>query len=415
MMKTIQYTFIGPIRQVLTMANLPLKGALRDEDLEIIQEAGILLKNDKIHQIGSYWDIFPEAQSIGAEMINLKADFVAMPGIVDCHTHICFAGSRAQDYAMRNAGKSYLEIAKSGGGIWESVTQTRKASLEKLAQLTAQRANRHLKDGITTIEVKSGYGLSVEEELKMLRAIQLAGESTEADLIATCLAAHIRPRDFEGNQREYLKKISDELFPILKSENLTNRVDAFIEDTAFSAEDIQNYFEKAKALGFDIAVHADQFHVGGSQVAMDFGAISADHLEASTEKEIASLANSDTIPVALPGASLGLGVGFTPARKLLDAGASLAIGSDWNPGSAPMGDLLMQASVLGTFQKLSNAEVLAGITIRAAAALELQDRGVLTFGQLADFILFPTADYREITYQQGRLKPSMVWKRGERV
>ncbi|EMS31418.1 Imidazolonepropionase [Mariniradius saccharolyticus AK6] len=415
MMKTIQYTFIGPIRQAITMANLPLKGALRDEDLEIIQEAGILLKNDKIHQIGSYWDIFPEAQSIGAEMVNLKTDFVAMPGIVDCHTHICFAGSRAQDYAMRNAGKSYLEIAKSGGGIWESVTQTRKASLEKLAQLTAQRANRHLKDGITTIEVKSGYGLSVEEELKMLRAIQLAGESTEGDLIATCLAAHIRPRDFEGNQREYLKKISDELFPILKSENLTNRVDAFIEDTAFSAEDIQNYFEKAKALGFDIVVHADQFHVGGSQVAMDFGAMSADHLEASTEKEIATLANSDTIPVALPGASLGLGVGFTPARKLLDAGASLAIGSDWNPGSAPMGDLLMQASVLGTFQKLSNLEVLAGITFRAAAALGLTDRGSLSSGQLADIILFPTADYREITYQQGRLKPSMVWKRGERV
>lgn len=415
MMKTIQYTFIGPIRQAITMANLPLKGALRDEDLEIIQEAGILLKNDKIHQIGSYWDIFPEAQSIGAEMVNLKTDFVAMPGIVDCHTHICFAGSRAQDYAMRNAGKSYLEIAKSGGGIWDSVTQTRKASLEKLAQLTAQRSNRHLKDGITTIEVKSGYGLSVEEELKMLRAIQLAGESTEADLIATCLAAHIRPRDFEGNQREYLKKISDELFPILKSENLTNRVDAFIEDTAFSAEDIKNYFEKAKAWGFDLAVHADQFHVGGSQVAMDFGAMSADHLEASTEKEIASLANSDTIPVALPGASLGLGVGFTPARKLLDAGASLAIGSDWNPGSAPMGDLLMQASVLGTFQKLSNAEVLAGITFRAAAALGLTDRGSLSSGQLADFILFPTSDYREITYQQGRLKPSMVWKRGERV
>jgi imidazolonepropionase len=415
MMKTIQYTFIGPIRQVLTMANLPLKGVLRDEDLEIIQEAGILLKNDKIHQIGSYWDIFPEAQSIGAEMVNLKADFVAMPGMVDCHTHICFAGSRAKDYAMRNAGKSYLEIAKSGGGIWDSVTETRKASLEKLAQLTAQRANRHLKDGITTIEVKSGYGLSVEEELKTLRAIQLAGESTEADLIATCLAAHIRPRDFEGNQREYLKKISDELFPILKSENLTNRVDAFIEDTAFSAEDIQNYFEKAKALGFDIAVHADQFHVGGSQVAMDFGAISADHLEASTEKEIATLANSDTIPVALPGASLGLGVGFTPARKLLDAGASLAIGSDWNPGSAPMGDLLMQASVLGTFEKLSNAEVLAGITYRAAAALGLTDRGSLSSGQLADIILFPTSDYREITYQQGRLKPSMVWKRGERI
>jgi len=409
------YTFIGPIRQALTMANLPLKGALMDAQLEIVHEAGILIKNEVIHQIGSYWDMFPEAQSIGAEMVSLKGDFVAIPGMIDCHTHLCFAGSRGQDYAMRNAGKSYLEIAKAGGGIWDTVTQTRKASQEKLTQLTIQRANRHLRDGVTTIEVKSGYGLSVEEELKMLRAIQFADKETSTDLIATCLAAHIRPKDFEGNQREYLKKISDELFPILKEENLTNRIDAFIEDTAFSEEDIQSYFQKAKEMGFDITVHADQFHAGGTKVALDFGAISADHLEASTEKEIALIAESDTIAVALPGASIGLGMSFTPARKLLDTGASLAIASDWNPGSAPMGDLLMQASILGTFEKLSNAEVLAGITFRAAAALGLEDRGKLTSGRLADIILFPTNDYREITYQQGRLKPAFVYKKGIRI
>ena len=414
-MPTIKHTFIGPIRQAVTMSNLPLKGALKNGQLEIISEAGILIKNDKIHQIGNYWDLYPEAQSIGAEVVNLKGDFVALPGLIDCHTHICFGGSRAQDYAMRNAGKSYLEIAKSGGGIWDTVTQTRKANLEKLAQLTLQRANRHLKDGITTIEVKSGYGLSVDEELKMLRAIKLASESTHADLIATCLAAHIPPKDFEGTQRDYLKAIAEEVFPILKEEGLANRIDAFIEETAFTPEDIQSYFQAAKEMGFDITVHADQFHAGGSQVAVDFGAISADHLEASTEKEIELLAQSDTIAVALPGASMGLGVAYTPARKLLDAGASLAIASDWNPGSAPMGDLLIQAAVLGTFEKLSNAEILAGITTRAAAALNLHDRGQLTPGMLADIILFPTNDYREITYQQGRLKPSKVFKRGIEV
>lgn len=414
-MPTLKYTFIGPIRQAVTMSKLPIKGALKDEQLHIIQEAGILIKDEEIYEIGPYWDLYPEAQSIGAEMISLKGDFVALPGLVDCHTHICYGGSRAKDYAMRNAGKSYLDIAKTGGGIWDTVTKTRKASLEKLAQMTVQRANRHLKDGITTIEVKSGYGLSVEEELKMLRAIKLANENTIADLIPTCLAAHIPPKDFQGTNKDYLKTIADEVFPILKAEVLSNRIDAFIEETAFTSDDINSYFQKAKEMGFDITVHADQFRTGGSKIAVDFGAISSDHLEASSENEIQLLAESETIAVALPGASMGLGVSYTPARKLLDAGASLAIASDWNPGSAPMGDLLMQASVLGTFEKLSNAEVLAGITFRAAAALGLENRGALEIGKLADIILFPTDDYREITYQQGRLKPTIIIKNGVRI
>lgn len=409
------YTLIGPIRQLLTMRGLEAKGPLQDNQLEIITEAGIFLKDEKIHGIGSYWDIYPEAQSIGAKMETLQGDFVALPGFVDCHTHICFAGSRAKDFAMRNTGKTYLEIANFGGGIWDTVTQTRKASLEQLIKLTVKRANRHLAEGVTTIEVKSGYGLSVIEEIKILQAIKQANTETSADLIATCLAAHICPKDFEGSAKEYLETISNELFPILKSENLSNRIDAFIEDSAFSPDDIADYFQKAKDLGFDITVHADQFHVGGSEVAVAFGAISTDHLEASTEKEIALLANSETNAVALPGASIGLGMRFTPARKLLDAGASLAIASDWNPGSAPMGDLLMQASILGTFEKLSNAEVFAGITCRAAAALGLSDRGSIAVGKLADILLFQTSDYREITYHQGKLKPKMVWKKGVKI
>jgi imidazolonepropionase len=397
------------------MRGLEAKGPLQDSQLEIITEAGIFLKDEKIHEIGSYWDIYPEAQSIGAKMETLQGDFVALPGFLDCHTHICFAGSRAKDFAMRNTGKSYLEIANSGGGIWDTVTQTRKAALEQLVKLTVKRANRHLTDGVTTMEVKSGYGLSVAEEIKMLQAIKQANSETAADLIPTCLAAHICPKDFEGSAKEYLEIISNELFPILKSENLSNRIDAFIEDSAFSPDDIADYFHKAKDFGYDITVHSDQFHVGGSAVAVAFGAISADHLEASTEKEIELLANSDTVAVALPGASIGLGMAFTPARKLLDAGASLAIASDWNPGSAPMGDLLMQASILGTFEKLSNAEVLAGITCRAATALGLSDRGSIAVGKLADILLFQTSDYREITYHQGKLKPAMVFKRGIKI
>jgi len=168
-------------------------------------------------------------------------------------------------------------------------------------------------------------------------------------------------------------------------------------------------------MGFDLALHADQFTPGGSALAVKFGAKSADHLEASTEREISLLANSDTIAVALPGASIGLGCAFTPARKILDQGGALAIASDWNPGSAPMGDLLVQASVLATFEKLSTAEVFAGLTFRAAAALGLEDRGKLKVGQLADFILFPTSDYQDILYHQGKMKPTTVWKRGAKV
>jgi imidazolonepropionase len=403
---------IGPITQVLTMERLPLKGALKDQQLEILENAGILIEGEKILMVGSWHKLreaFPHA-----EIFELEGDFVAMPGLIDCHTHICFGGSRAGDFAMRNAGKSYLEIAQGGGGIWNTVTQTRKLSMEDLALITSNHAKRHLSEGVTSIEVKSGYGLSISEELKMLRAIQLANLSTPADLMATCLAAHMKPRDYEGTNSEYLQYTSSELFPILKKEKLTNRIDAFVEKTAFSPEEIAPYFKKAKEMGFDLTVHADQFTTGGSKVAVEFGALSADHLEASTASEIELLATSNTISVALPGASIGLGCAFTPARKLLDQGGALVIASDWNPGSAPMGDLLAQASILATFEMLSTAEVLAGITFRAAAALGLNDRGRIYSRQLADFILFPTSDYREILYNQGKMKPEMVWKRGVR-
>ncbi|MCL4161611.1 UNVERIFIED_CONTAM: hypothetical protein GTU68_015319, partial [Idotea baltica] len=303
----------------------------------------------------------------------------------------------------------------AGGGIWDTVTQTRKASKEELIKKTIKLANRHLRNGVTTLEVKSGYGLSVEAELKMLRAIKMANASVSSDLISTCLAAHMLPRDYSGNEEAYLNEISTLLFPKLKEENLTNRIDAFIEESAFSSEQINPYFKKANEMGFDITVHADQFSTGGSQVAIDFDAISADHLEASTEKEIKALSKSNVISIALPGASIGLGCAFTPARKLLDNGGALAIASDHNPGSAPMGDLLTQATILGSFEKLSNAEVLAGITFRAAAALNLHDRGKLEEGFLADFSLFHTRNYQDILYNQGNLKPCMVWKNGALV
>jgi imidazolonepropionase len=393
----------GPFTQILPLTSLPLKGALKDDQLQIIPNGGIITDNGLIVAVGNFETL--RKQNPTAQINGIEGNSVLLPGFVDCHTHICFAGSRAKDYAMRIQGKTYLEIAKAGGGIWDSVTQTRAADEALLTQLLLKRVERHLSEGVTTIEIKSGYGLSVEQELKQLRAIKAVSTQTKVSLVATCLAAHMVPKDFNGSQAEYLEHVLNDLLPVIKKENLANRVDIFIEESAFNADSALIYLNKAKQIGFDITVHADQFNTGGSKVAVNVGAVSADHLEASGDTEMKLLANSNIVAVTLPGASLGLGMQYAPARKLLDAGACLAIASDWNPGSAPMGDLLMPAAVMSAAEKLSTAEVFAGLTYRAAKALNLTDRGILAKGMKADLQIYPANDYREILYQQGKLKP----------
>ncbi len=378
--------------------------------MHIVENAGILVEDEKIVEVGSFLKLIRKHKE--AEVFELELPSVAMPGMIDSHTHICFGGSRARDYAMRNSGSSYQEIAKAGGGIWDTVQHTRQQTDIHMNLAMLARAVQHRDAGITTIEVKSGYGLSVEEEIRMLSAIKLADMTCSADIIGTCLAAHIKPLDYDGDHAAYINEIIEKLFPKILSMDLCYRVDAFVEEGAFSPKIIAPYFERAKALDFDITVHADQFSPGGSAVAVEFGALSADHLEASGEREIQMLAESDTVATALPGASIGLGCDYTPARKLLDAGCCLAIASDWNPGSAPMGNLMTQAALLGAFEKLSNTEVLSGLTFRAAKALGLSDRGRLSPGMLADFIIFPTNDYREILYHQGTMVPYLVFKNG---
>ena len=410
-----RYTFIGPVSQLLPMSGLPLKGPVLDAQLPVWEDMALILEGERIYRIGPHSELKEVANQLQADLITLDSPGIVLPGWIDAHTHICFAGSRAHDYAYRNSGATYQEIAKKGGGIWDTVSKTRAAGEDALASGVIRRAERHLRHGVTTIEVKSGYGLSVPEELKMLRAIRKADQEVAPDLIPTCLAAHITPRDYPNGAAAYLDSIARELLPKLLEENLCRRIDAFIEEGAFDQKTIRPYLRKAKEMGFELTLHADQFSTGGTEIAVEFNALSADHLEASTEKEIQLLARSNVIATALPGATLGLGCDFAPARKLLDAGIALAIASDHNPGSAPMGDLLTQASVLGTFEKLSNAEVLAGITFRAAAALGLEDRGKLQEGYLADFLIFSTPHYNEILYHQGSLKPAMVWKKGKLV
>lgn len=404
---------IGPFRQVITLANLPLRGKLSDEQLEIIIDGGILIKKNKIQQIGNFELLKSENQNIEIEAV--EGVQIALPAFVDSHTHICFGGNRANDFAMRNAGKTYLEIAESGGGIWSSVQHTRQASEEELLRTLLERIDFLISLGITTIEVKSGYGLDVENELKMLRIIKKAQQQTKTTLVPTCLSAHLKPRDFEGTNEEYLNHILTEILPKVKEEKLTKRVDIFIEKSAFQPEESKEFLLKTKDLGFEITVHADQFTPGSSRIAVEVGAKSADHLEATIDEDIEFLANSDTVATALPGASLGLGEKFTPARKLLDAGAIVAIASDWNPGSAPMGNLITQASILATFEKLTTAEVLAGMTFRSAFALSLEDRGKLKEDMKADFVTFKTDNFQNVLYNQGSLKAENVFIDGEKI
>jgi imidazolonepropionase len=404
---------IGPFKQVVTLANLSLRGKLSDEQLEIIVDGGILIDNEKIQKVGNFEILKSENQDI--EIETVEGEQIVLPAFVDSHTHICFGGNRANDFAMRNAGKTYLEIAESGGGIWSSVQHTRNASEEELLKTLLERIDFLISLGIATIEVKSGYGLDIENELKMLRMIKKAQGQTKATLVPTCLSAHLKPRDFEGSNQEYLNYIITEILPKVKEENLAQRVDIFIEKSAFQPEESKEFLLKTKDLGFEITVHADQFTPGSSRIAVEVGAKSADHLEATIDEDIDFLAQSDTVATALPGASLGLGEKFTPARKLLDAGAILAIASDWNPGSAPMGNLITQASILATFEKLTTAEVLAGMTFRSAFALGLEDRGKLENGLKADFVTFKTNNFQNVLYNQGSLKAENVYIDGSKI
>ena len=408
---------IGPFSQILTMDNLPKFGALSDEILEVIPNGWIVIENGTLNKILSEGDYqtWIQNQDTDLKSIVIKQPLVLTPGLIDCHTHICYAGDRANEYAMKLAGKGYLEIAKIGGGIMSTVKATRSATIEDLVLLTNKRAKKIILNGITTCEVKSGYGLSYESELKILKAIQLTNKKKGIpDLIPTCLAAHIKPPEF-ATHKDYLDMVVNELLPAIKRENLCNRIDIFIEEDAFNSEIAKEYLLRAKALEFEITVHADQFSIGGSQVAAEVGALSADHLEVSNGKEFEALKSQNVIASVLPGASIGLGIPFAPARKILDQGLSLVIASDWNPGTAPMGDLLTEAAILGAYEKLSMTETIAAITCRAAQALNLQDRGILKSGMRADMCAFPCETYTEILYSQGSLKPIYVWKNGDLI
>ena len=389
------------------MVNLPERGAISDNSLEIIDDGGVVIEDGKIIEVGDFLSLSKN----NLDVREITYPCVLLPGFIDSHTHVCHYGNRSDEYAKRNSGISYQQILEEGGGIHNTMNSTSNSTDEQLTDDTLNRLKRHFQEGVLTCEVKSGYAPNLEDEVRMLRIINEIDSSNDIDLIPTCLAAHVTPKKYESSKK-YLDSIVNDLLPIIKEENLSNRVDIFIEEKAFSITEASNFLEKIKS-DFYITAHANQFTSGGLKVGVDNGAVSVDHLEVITDQEIDYLSKSDTTGVVLPGCSLGLGIPFAPARKLLDYNCKVSIASDWNPGSAPMGDLLMQASLLGSTEKLSNAEVLAGLTCRAANTLSLEDRGSLENGKIADMIGFKTNDFRDILYNQGKLKPSFICKRGK--
>ncbi len=399
---------IGPFSQIVTLSGLPLSGPITDDSLTVIKNGGVLVNGKTIAGVGSFAELKATHK---VPVHEIAHPCVIVPGFIDCHTHLCFAGSRAKDYALRVAGASYLEIAKAGGGILDTVKKTRAARKAKLLEETSARCDKLLASGVTTAEVKSGYGLSLHDELVQLEVIQDVNKRHAINLVATCLAAHVKPPEFKTH-KEYLDFIVREILPAVRQKEFAKRVDIFVEEGAFDVKLAREFLLKAKALGFDITIHADQFSKGGAELAAVVGALSADHLEVSDDKSIDALIKAGVVCVALPGASMGLGMDYAPGRKILDKGGILAIASDFNPGSAPLGDLLTVAAIFGARQKITTAETFAAITYRAAHALRLTDRGVIETGKLADLVGFPTNDYREILYHQGQMRPIFICRNG---
>ena len=391
------------------MSNLPLNGPIIDKDLEIIYDGGIIVEKELIVETGK----FSILKSQCDEVFEITSPQVLLPGFIDCHTHVCFAGSRANEYSKKTQGISYQQILSEGGGIYDTMEKTALSSYDELKKLTENRLNRHFSEGVLTCEVKSGYGKDFENEIRMLKIIKDIDANNPYDLVSTCLAAHVPPKNKDISSEMYLNSIINDLLPSIKKEKLSNRVDIFIEKGAFNVKEAKAFLKLANEKGFDTTVHGNQFTNGGLNVAVESKSISVDHLEVINDTEIKYLSKSRTSAVVLPGCSIGIGLPFAPARKILDHGCSLAIATDWNPGSAPMGDLLTQASILAANEKLTNAEVFSAISYRAANALGLEDRGVIEKNKIADFIGFNILDYKEILYNQGKIKPSFICKRGK--
>lgn len=370
-----------------------------DESMSVIEKGAILTRDGRIEWIG------PESERPGsaAEEHDLGGAWVT-PGLIDCHTHLVFAGTRAGEYAQRLRGRSYAEIAREGGGILSTMRAVRSASLQQLVDESAPRLQALLAEGVTTIEIKSGYGLTLADEGKMLRAARALEKAYPVTVKTTFLAAHTVPPEFAGRPDDYIGVVIKDWLPELHGEGLIDAVDVFCENIAFNVAQSERLFDAAHDLGVPVKMHAEQLsNVGGTQMAARHHALSCDHLEYATESDAAALAASRTVAVLLPIAFYCLADEHKPpVTAFRSAGTRMALATDCNPGSSPATSLLLAMSMGTRLFGLTAEEALAAVTRNAARALGLhRERGTLARGQAADFVAWNVHSMEELSYWIG--------------
>lgn len=355
--------------------------------------------------------IDPPRDARAAKRVD-AAGHVVMPGFVDCHTHIVFAGERMAEHALKLKGASYEEIAKAGGGIVSTVAAIREADIEQLVAESLPRLNALAAEGVTTAEIKSGYGLSTELELRMLRAVAALREHSSVDLVGTFLGAHTIPKG--RDKKDYLDEVINEMLPAVAAEKLADAVDIFVEKIAFDVDDMRRLFDKARTLGLKLKAHTDQLsNMGATKIAAEYGALSCDHLEYSNEEDIRAMAENGTVGVLLPGAFYFIRETQKPPVELLRKhGVRIAVATDLNPGSSPVASILTAMHMSCIFFGLTAEEALLGATMNGGRALGLADRGVIDIDKRADFTLWDIPAPEFLVYQLGGLRPATVYIQG---
>ncbi len=382
-------------------------------DLAVIRDGGMLIRDGKIDIVGASKEIEKNARD--TEVIDAEGR-VVLPAFVDAHTHLVFAGNRLGDLERRALGENYEQIAAAGGGIWSTVEKTRASNDADLLAQAKKHVNWFLKSGTTTVEAKSGYGLTVEDELKILRVMQRLNQETRLEVVPTFLGAHAIPRELR--ESDYVDLVVNEMLPRIASEKLAEFCDIFCECGYFDIEQSRRILTAAKKLGLKLRAHVDQLtNSGGAKLAAELGATTADHLEKTDQEGIAALKSADVQPVLLPGSVYALGsTSYPRAREMINAGLAVVVATDFNPGSSPTTSMPMILSLACTQMKMSPAEAITASTVNAAYSLNRGDKiGSLERGKLANFSIFDCEDYRELAYWFGFSQVHSVYVQGERV
>jgi imidazolonepropionase len=414
---------ISNARQIVTCTSDKPKRGAKMQDVGILEHGAVAVNDGKIVAVGASDEILRDYSAV--QVINATGKVVS-PAFVDPHTHIVFAGDRLNEFELKIKGADYLEILTNGGGIISTVKQTRAASIEQLVSESRARLDKMLACGTGTAEIKTGYGLDTETELKMLGVIAELDKTHPIDIVPTFLAAHAVPPEFRENSNSYVDLICNEMLPRawkwFVSSHFHGKVpffaDVFCEKGAFSLGQSRRVLETARSLGFKLKAHVDEFtNLGGSRMAIEMGAASIDHLDTISDDEKKLLAKSNTVGVVTPAVNFNFGsTHFADARKLIDSGCAVALSTDYNPGSAPCPSQAMAMAIACRYQKFLPSEAFNAATINAAFAIGMGEKvGSITVGKQADLLILDTDDYREIAYEFGSNPVEVVIKNGSPV